>query len=73
MVATQGQTPKEIVDKLNATLRAIMEDPDVRRDLIRDGAIPQATPSPDELKAFVKSEIGRWGKIVQQAGIAGTE
>ena len=73
MVATQGQTPKEIVGKLNATLRAIMDDPEVRRDLIRDGAIPQATPSPEELRAFVKAEIVRWGKIVQQAGIAGTE
>jgi tripartite-type tricarboxylate transporter receptor subunit TctC len=31
------------------------------------------TPGPDELKEFVKTEIVRWGKIVQDAGIAGTE
>jgi tripartite-type tricarboxylate transporter receptor subunit TctC len=73
MVATQGQTPKEIVAKLNAEIRAIMDDPDIKKDLIRDGAIPQLTAPPDELKAFVKSEIARWGKIVEQAGIAGTE
>jgi tripartite-type tricarboxylate transporter receptor subunit TctC len=73
MVATQGQTPKEIVEKLNTEIRAIMTEPDVKAGLIRDGAIPAVTPSPDELKAFVKSEIVRWGKIVEQAGIAGTE
>jgi len=73
MVATQGQTPKEIVAKLNAEIRAIMDDPEVKKDLIRDGAIPQLTAPPDELKAFVKQEIARWGKIVEQAGIAGTE
>jgi tripartite-type tricarboxylate transporter receptor subunit TctC len=73
MVATQGQTPAAIVDKLNTEIRAIMTDPDVKAGLIRDGAIPAVTPSPDELKAFVKSEIVRWGKIVEQAGIAGTE
>jgi tripartite-type tricarboxylate transporter receptor subunit TctC len=73
MVATQGQTPNEIVGKLNAEIRAIMTDPDVKAGLIRDGAIPAVTPPPDELKAFVRSEIVRWGKIVQQAGIAGTE
>jgi tripartite-type tricarboxylate transporter receptor subunit TctC len=73
MVATQGQTPKEIVARLNAEIRAIMDDPDIKKDLIRDGAIPQLTAPPDELKAFVKSEIARWGKIVEQAGIAGTE
>jgi tripartite-type tricarboxylate transporter receptor subunit TctC len=73
MVATQGQAPKEIIAKLNTEVRAIMTDPDVKAGLVRDGAIPQMTPGPDELKAFVKSEIGRWGKIVQDAGIAGTE
>jgi hypothetical protein len=25
------------------------------------------------LRVFLDREIGRWGKIVQQAGIAGTE
>jgi len=25
------------------------------------------------LKAFVKSEIARWGKVVEAAGIAGSE
>ncbi|HEY2134236.1 MAG TPA: tripartite tricarboxylate transporter substrate binding protein [Xanthobacteraceae bacterium] len=73
MVATQGQTPPEIIAKLNAEIRAIMSDPDLRKDLIRDGAIPQVTPPPDALKAYVKSEIVRWGKVVKQAGIAGTE
>ena len=73
MVATQGQVPKQIIAKLNAEIRALMTDPDVRDGLIRDGAIPAVTPSPEELKAFVKSEIARWGKVVEQAGIAGTE
>jgi tripartite-type tricarboxylate transporter receptor subunit TctC len=73
MVATQGQTSPAIIAKLNAEIRAIIADPDVKTSLIRDGAIPQVTPGPDELKEFVKSEIVRWGKIVQDAGIAGTE
>jgi tripartite-type tricarboxylate transporter receptor subunit TctC len=73
MVATQGQTPPAIVAKLNAEIRAIMADPEVQANLVRDGAIPMVTPSPDELKAFVKSEIVRWGKIVETAGIAHSE
>lgn len=73
MVATQGKTPQPIVAKLNAEIRAVMTDPEVQRDLFRDGAIPQVTPDPEALKAFVKSEIVRWGKIVEAAGIAGSE
>ena len=33
--------------------------------------IPIVSPTPEELESFVSSEVTRWGKIVQQAGIAG--
>ena len=35
--------------------------------------IPVNTPSPGTLKTFLQTEIVRWGKVVQQAGIAGSE
>jgi len=73
MVVTQAGTPREIVDKLHATLKAIMGDPEVVAALTRNGTIPQVSPPPDELKSFVKSEIVRWGEVVKKAGIAGTE
>jgi tripartite-type tricarboxylate transporter receptor subunit TctC len=73
MVATQGHTPPAIVARLNAEIRAVMEEPDVKTSLVREGAIPQVTPVPEALKAFVASEIARWGNIVQEAGIAGSE
>jgi tripartite-type tricarboxylate transporter receptor subunit TctC len=73
MVATQGQTPPAIIARLNAEIRAIVTDPQIETTLVREGTIPQATPGPDELKEFVKTEIVRWGKIVQDAGIAGSE
>jgi hypothetical protein len=41
--------------------------------MITMGLIPIDTPSVDELQRFVASEAARWGKIVQQVGIAGTE
>ena len=73
MVATQGQTPPAIIAKLNAEIRAVITDPQIETTLVREGTIPQVTPGPDELKEFVKTEIVRWGKIVQDAGIAGSE
>jgi len=73
MVATQGQTPPAIIARLNAEIRGIVTEPEIETALVREGAIPEVTPGPAELKEFVKSEIVRWGKIVQDAGIAGTE
>ena len=62
--------PKEIVDKLASEIRAIMSDAEVQQLLINDGAIPQISPPPAELKQFVDSEIVRWGEVVTKAGIA---
>jgi tripartite-type tricarboxylate transporter receptor subunit TctC len=72
-VTTTGNVPKPIVDKLSGEIHAIMSDPSVTETLVKDGAIPQLSPSPEEMKRFVESEIVRWGKVVEQAGLAGSE
>jgi hypothetical protein len=40
--------------------------------LVKLGVIPIDTPPVPALRAFVKSEIVRWGKVVQHAGLAGS-
>lgn len=72
-VTTTGNVPAPIVDKLYGHIREIMSDPAVTEALVKDGAIPQASPSPAALKLFVESEIARWGKVIEQAGLAGSE
>ncbi len=72
MVAPAG-TPAEIVDKLHAEVKRIMALPDVQQKFIDLGNIPLVSPPPAELQRYVKSEIVRWGRIVQQAGLAGSE
>jgi tripartite-type tricarboxylate transporter receptor subunit TctC len=68
-ISTAAGVPKEIVDKLAKEIRAVMDEPDVKQLLSNEGAIPQVSPSPEEFKKFVDSEIVRWGKLVEQAGI----
>jgi tripartite-type tricarboxylate transporter receptor subunit TctC len=72
-VIAPGQTPKDILNKLNAELNAIVGLDDVRSRLAELGMIPIGKGSPDELQSFLESEITRWGKVVEAAGIAGTE
>jgi tripartite-type tricarboxylate transporter receptor subunit TctC len=72
-VTTTGNVPAPIVDKLHGVIREIMSDPAVVQTLAKDGTLPQISPPPAELKRFVETEIVRWGKVVQQAGIAGSE
>ena len=73
MIVAPGATPKPILNKLNAEMNAIVNDPAVGSEMTARGFVPTTGGSPEQLAAFVKSEIDRWGKVVQQAGAAGIE
>jgi len=66
-------TRKEVVSKLQAALTAVVALPDVQQQIINLGMIPSTISSPEELERFIGTEIARWGKVVTQAGLAGTE
>jgi len=69
-ITTTGGVPGAIVDKLAREIRVIMSEPEVQQLLTNDGAIPQLSPPPAELRKFVDGEIERWGEVVTKAGIA---
>jgi tripartite-type tricarboxylate transporter receptor subunit TctC len=68
MVAAPAATPRPIVDKLHDTLRAIMALPETRDAIARIGLIPADAATVEELQAFVRSEIVRWGDVVKRSG-----
>jgi tripartite-type tricarboxylate transporter receptor subunit TctC len=73
MVVAPGGTSKEIVAKLNAELRAILTEKEIAAAISKRGMIPIVSGPPEELQAFVKSEITRWGEVVRKAGAAGVQ
>jgi tripartite-type tricarboxylate transporter receptor subunit TctC len=66
-------TPPKVTEKLKAALDSAMALPDVQQQIIKLGMIPGTAATTEELQRFIASEIARWGKVVQQAGLAGTE
>jgi len=66
-VAAPANTPKDIVSRLNAVVFRTLKANDVKERLQTEGLEPKSS-SPDEMTAFVKSEIDRWGKVVKAAG-----
>jgi tripartite-type tricarboxylate transporter receptor subunit TctC len=73
MIVAPAGTPTPIVAKLHAALDGVAALPDVRQQIVKLGMIPGGSASPEELQRFINSEMERWGKVVQQAGLAGTE
>jgi tripartite-type tricarboxylate transporter receptor subunit TctC len=73
MVVAPAQTPPAIVAKLHDEMKDALATPQVKAQISKLSLVPLPDPSVDEMKAFVKSEIERWGRVVEAAGIAGTE
>src|SRR5262249_18381549 len=73
MMIAPAKIPPDILNRLNAEMRAIVAEPAVQKDFSGRGLIPLVSGTPDELQAYVKSEIARWGDVVRRAGVAATQ
>jgi tripartite-type tricarboxylate transporter receptor subunit TctC len=72
LVAPAGTSP-EIIAKLHRESGAIIGDSQVRAELLRLGLEPVQSPAPEQLQRFVADEIARWGAIVREAGLSGSQ
>jgi len=61
-------TPREIVQRFNAEVVRLVGTAEMQARLLDQGADP-ATGPPEQFRAFVKSEVEKWGKVVRTVGI----
>ena len=73
MFVVPAGTPSDVVNRLHGELKAIFALPETREQLVKMGLIAIDTPPVDELQRYLADEILRWGKLVRDVGIAGTE
>ncbi len=62
-------TPKEIVDKLHAALKKVLETPDVRARILAAGIEPVVSDSPEAFAAFIKSQAEVRQKVIKAVGM----
>lgn len=67
-IVVQGQTPKAIVNRLNADFLKLMQSPAAQARFNEFGIIPSGS-SPEQFEALIKSEIEKWQKVVKEANI----
>ena len=69
-VAAPRGTPAQVVDRLNAEIKAVLLVPDTEKRLINEGAEP-AFKTPAELGSYVAAEMAKWVQVARIAGIRG--
>ena len=62
------RTPADVVQRLNAAIVSVLNEPGVVAQLRKLGLEPTPT-SPDDTTRFIKAESEKWGALVRKAGI----
>src|SRR3984957_13635103 len=67
IVAPAG-TPQAVLAKLNAVARKALAEDDTKKRFA-DLGMTNGSSSPEELDAYIKSEIAKWSKVIKDANI----
>jgi tripartite-type tricarboxylate transporter receptor subunit TctC len=67
IVAAAG-TPKDVVGRLNSEISRILNTPEMKENLAKQGA-EVYTMTPEQHGSWLKTEIDKWAKIVKAAGL----
>ena len=67
LMAPRG-TPPAIVNRLNEAITKIVNEPDLRQNWARQGAVPLAM-NPQEFDKYLRADIQKWAKVIKTANI----
>jgi tripartite-type tricarboxylate transporter receptor subunit TctC len=68
LFAARG-TPRDIVECLNRELNAALSKPEVKQQLLAQQGAEAWPSTPAEARAHVRTELQKWGTLVQRSGI----
>jgi tripartite-type tricarboxylate transporter receptor subunit TctC len=67
LFAARG-TPREVTARLNAELNRVLNQPDVKQQMLAQQGAEAWLSTPEQARAHVRAEVGKWGKIIQASG-----
>jgi tripartite-type tricarboxylate transporter receptor subunit TctC len=68
-----AKTPDDVVNRLHRDMQKIMADKDMQQKIAQLGLIPMDPPSVAETVAYIRAEREKWGKLVKQVGLEGSQ
>ena len=60
--------PRDVVEKLSAEVRRVLELPDVKERLLAQGGVAGGS-TPEQLAGSIRVELAKWGKVARAANI----
>lgn len=66
-VLAPAGTPRSVVARVNADIVKFLSQPETAARMSGEGAIPSGS-TPEQFGALIRSEIGRWAKVIKATG-----
>src|SRR4051794_13066405 len=73
MLLVPAKTPQPIIDRLHAEMKRIMQSAAMAEKIAGLGLLPNDTPTVEEMRGFIRSERLKWGAMVKQLGLEGSQ
>jgi tripartite-type tricarboxylate transporter receptor subunit TctC len=67
-ILTVAGTPRDVVQRLNTEIVKIITSPEVKERFGKAG-VDVVASTPEQFGEFLKGEVARWAKVVQDANI----
>ena len=67
-LAMAAGTPQPVVDRLNAELKEILSEPEIKERLSQLGGVSNWS-TPEQMRAQIAGEIARWNRVIDQKQI----
>lgn len=64
-----ASTPAGILSRVHAEIVKFVQAPEIRDRFVNQGVELQASTTPAQFTAFIKTEYARWGKVIDEAGL----
>lgn len=68
LVAPPG-TPKDVADKLTAMFNGLLDDPEIRQQLIKLGTDEVIGGPPQAMMDYAAKETEKWGSVIKESGV----
>jgi tripartite-type tricarboxylate transporter receptor subunit TctC len=73
MLLVPSKTPQPIIARLHAAMKRIMQDPEMQAKIAALGLIPNDSPSIEDMRSYIHAEQLKWGAMVKQLGLEGSQ
>jgi tripartite-type tricarboxylate transporter receptor subunit TctC len=73
MLLVPSKTPQPIIDRLHAEMKRIMQAPEMRAQIAALGLILNDSPDIAGMRSYIASEHLKWGAMVKQLGLEGSQ